>query len=102
MHLSNIIIAIFWFIVASVHIYLMIRHFLWSNQSFPSIPKKGKIAKINGIPIGVSEAIDDFNDFIDRLNMHNYKTNRAHLGGYAAGFIASLIGFILSIQIVYS
>jgi hypothetical protein len=84
-------------IVVLVHIYLIIRHFLWSKQSFSNIPKEGKIAKINGITVGVSEAIDAFNGFIDRLNKHNYETNMAHLGGYATGFIIALIGFILSL-----
>ncbi len=93
----NIIIAVFWLIIMVVHIYLAVSHFLWSQQTFSNLPKRPTVGSINGAPLNIRESLDDINGFINTLNEHNHQTNIAQLWGYIAGFVAALIGFILSI-----
>ena len=99
MDIKNIVLSIFWAIVAITYLFLMIRHFRWSRDTYPSLPKRPTIANISGVPTSIPETIQDINDFVDRLNKHSRKVNIAQCWGYLAAFIAALIGFILSLQI---
>ena len=101
MNLSNLIIVIFWLVVAITHLVLMMKHFMWSRQQYSSLPKRGEVGKINGLSLGVKESIEDINVFINRLNKDYHQSNIAQFWGYMAGFVASLIGFILSLNLLY-
>ena len=99
MDIKNIVLSIFWAIVAITYLFLMIRHFRWSRDTYPSLPKRPTIGKISGVPTSIPETLQDINNFVDRLNKHSRKVNIAQCWGYLAAFIAALIGFILSLQI---
>ncbi len=101
MNLSNLIIVIFWLVVAITHLVLMMKHFMWSRQQYSPLPKRGEVGKIIGLPLGVKESTEDINVFISRLNKDYHQSNIAQFWGYMAGFIASLIGFILSLNLLY-
>jgi hypothetical protein len=100
MVLANIVITIFWFIVASVHVFLAIKHFLWSRESFNILPNRPTIGTIMGVPLNIRESVEDINSFINRLNQQNRQSNVAQFWGYIAGLVASLIGFILSLTLL--
>ena len=101
MNLSNLSIMVFWLIVAITHLVLLIKHFIWSRQHYSPLPKRGEVAKINGLSLGVKESLEDINVFINRLNKDYHQSNIAQFWGYMAGFVASLIGFILSLNMLY-
>ena len=100
MDILNIILPIFWAIITLTHFFLMIRHFIWSRDTYPSLPKRPTIAKISGVPLSIPETIQDINDFVDRLNKHTRKVNIAQCWGYLAAFIVALAAFILSLKAV--
>lgn len=95
---KEIVLSIFWAIIASTYLFLMIRHFRWSRDTYPSLPKRPTIAKVSGVQTSIPETVQDINDFVDRLNKHSKKVNIAQCWGYLAASIAALIGFILSLQ----
>ena len=99
MDIKNIVLSIFWAIIALIYLYLMIRHIRWSRDTYPSLQKRPTIAKISGVPLNIAETIQDINDFVDRLNEHSRKMNIAQFWGYLAAFIAALAALILTLQI---
>ena len=94
----NTTLTIFWFIVALIHIILVVRHYFWLKQSFSKITDRPTIKSISGVPLNIKESLEDINIFINHLNKHNREVNTAQLWGYMAGLVASGIGFILSLQ----
>lgn len=97
MDLSNLVLVIFWFIVAITHLVLMRKYLLWSKRKYEPLPKRGEVAKINDLSIGVKESVEDINVFINLINKDYHQSNVAQFFGYMAGFCASLVGFILSL-----
>jgi len=99
MDIKNIVLSIFWAIIAFTYLFLMIRHFRWSRDTYTSLPKRPTIGKVSGVPTSIPETVQDINDFVDRLNKHSRKVNIAQCGGYLAASIAAFVGFTLSLQI---
>ena len=98
----NIILAAFWFIIASIHVYLIVKHFRWSKENIEHMPKIAGIAgKINSVSTGVIETREAINKFIDKLNQHNQAMNWAQMKGYITALVASLIGLTLSISGIF-
>lgn len=76
---------------------VVVNHLKWSRQSYSPLPKRAQVGKIMGLSVGVSESVEDINNFINRLNKDYHQSNIAQFWGYVAGFVASLIGFTLSL-----
>jgi hypothetical protein len=93
------ILNIIWGIISLIYLVLAIFQFMWSRVRFSPLPFKGKIAKINDIPLGIAEAVTDINDFIGRFNEHNKKMSMAQFWGYLAAFIVALFSFTISLGI---
>jgi hypothetical protein len=93
------ILNIIWGIISLIYLILAIFQFMWSRVRFSPLPFKGKIAKINDIPLGIAEAVMDINDFITRFNEHNNKMSMAQFWGYLAAFVVALFSFIISLGI---
>jgi hypothetical protein len=98
MNLKSLVIVVFWGIVISTHVYLMVRYYLWSKHNFEALPKRGQIGKIMGLSIGVQDTVNDINDFVSRFNKHDHDTNIAHFWGYSAGLSVAIVALILEIQ----
>lgn len=102
MNLSNIALVVFWFVVAIIQVILMLKHFIWSRREHSTLEDTFRYGEINGVKIagGGNEAIEAINKFIKSLNRDYHQSNIAQFWGYMAGFIASLIGFILSLNML--
>jgi heme/copper-type cytochrome/quinol oxidase subunit 4 len=100
--LSNLVLVVFWFVVAIIQIILMLKHFAWSKRGHQPIKDTFRYGKVTGVPVagGGHEAVEAINEFIKNLNRDYHQSNIAQFWGYMAGFIASLIGFILSLIIL--
>jgi hypothetical protein len=92
-----LIVTIIWGIISIIYLILAIFQFIWSRVKFPPLQFKGKIAKINGIPLGIGDAVTDINKFIDRFNEHNKRMNMAQFYGFLAAFIVALISLVISL-----
>jgi heme/copper-type cytochrome/quinol oxidase subunit 4 len=99
---SNFALVIFWFIVAIIQIILMLKHFIWSKREYSTIKDTFRYGEVNGVRIagGGNEAIEAINRFIKSLNRDYHQSNIAQFWGYMAGFVASIIGFILSLNML--
>jgi len=90
-------LTIFWGIISLIFLTLAILHSIWSLHKFSPLRSKGKVGKIMGLPLGINEAVEDINDFINRFNKHSKRMNIAQFWGYLAAFGAALASFILSL-----
>lgn len=85
-----------WIIFFILFISLSGLHFYQSSKSINHIENEGKIAKIMGIKIGVKEFVENFNEYIDKLNKENMIINIYAGIGYLLAAFAALWSFIIS------
>ena len=97
----NIVLAVFWFIIAITYVYLLFKHWKWSKCNIEHPLKIKGAAAINGQSTGLVENREGINGFIDYFNQHNHLLNIAQMKGYIAASIAPLIGLALSITGVF-
>ena len=90
-------LTIFWGIISLIFLTLVTLHLIWSLHKFSPLEFKGKVGKIQGLPLGIKEAVEDISDFIDRFNKHNKKMNVAQSLGYLGASGAALASFIISL-----
>jgi hypothetical protein len=102
MDYSNLALVVFWFVVAIIQIILMQKHFIWSKKEHSAVEDTFRYGEVNGVRVagGGNEAVEAINKFIKSLNKDYHQSNVAQFWGYMAGFIASLIGFILSLNML--
>ena len=80
----------------------MLKHFIWSKREHSPLEDKFSYGEFSGASVarGGHETVNDINEFIKILNRDYHQSNIAQFWGYMAGFIASLIGFILSLNML--
>ena len=88
--------TIFWGIISLIFLTLVVLHSIWSTHKLSPLQFKGKVGRIQGLPLGIKEATEDVNDFIDRFNKHNKEMNIAQLLGYLAAFGAAVASAIIT------
>lgn len=97
MHWINIILAIFWLVIAGTYGYLIYRHWKISNETIEPAPYVKGAAAINGLSTGLVENRESVHNIINFFNRNNRIVNRTQMKGYIVATIASILGLTLSI-----
>lgn len=86
-----------WIIFSLIFLLLSIFYFYQSKQKIPKIINKGGIKKIMGVKVGMEDFVQDFGDYIDKLNKQNQIINIISGIGYLAAFFTSIYSYFLSV-----
>ncbi len=70
-------------------------HFHRATKSFDAIPNTAKVKTFNGLPLGIGEFIDNFNDYIHILNKDNKRINIITGLAYLTASATALVSYFL-------
>jgi hypothetical protein len=90
--------AVFWLVITVLFFTLVGFHMYQVFRKLPPLPKRPTIKNISGVPLNISEAVQDMNNVVVRFNHMNKMTNIAQCVGYALASLAALSSFIFSLQ----
>src|SRR3989344_1005365 len=89
-----------WLIFTTIFVCLAAYHFWEAFSKVAHIESKGNEKSINGVPVGISEFVGDFNTYIDGLNRRNMIVNIVTGAGYTAAALTALFSFWLSLPML--
>lgn len=85
-----------WIIFTVLFFFLAVYHFYKSFEKIKHLTNIGKIKAINGVSLGISEFVEEFNKYLDRLNRDNRNINIAQSIGYILAALTSFVSFLIS------
>jgi len=85
---------IIWLIFTVMFFSLAIIHFHLAKKAISRFENKCMVKAINGIPLGMSEFINEFNRYIDKVNQANRIANILAMAGYMLAGVTALCSFV--------
>jgi hypothetical protein len=86
-----------WIVFSVIFLILSIFHLYQSTQNIPKPENKAHVKSINGLNLGISEFVLDFNKYLEKLNNDNRKINIITCIGYLIACLTSIYSYYLSL-----
>ena len=74
---------------------LAIYHFFQAKKKIKEIKSDAQVKAINGLNLGISEFIKDFNSYVGEQNKNNKRINIIQGIGYTVAALTALYSFLL-------
>jgi len=84
---------IVWLVFMVIFFVLAIIHIFISTRKIGLFTNKGKVRKITGMNVGHIEFIDDFNEYLNTVNIQSRNINIITAIGYIGAGLTSLVSY---------
>ena len=90
-------ITVVWAIFSLIFLALCIFHIRLARSVIPHFSNKSDIKTINGMRVGVVDAVADMNSYIDQVNRDARRINIAQAIGYGMACLTAVLSLWMSV-----